>query len=297
MTAMVATQQAVKPSCLDQTLAADQYLCQVSTTVSCGACCGLYNVADPSPTALENLLRRRTKMFATTARTVRDIDSFAAWVTATENQLRPLADFHHCPFLGLIGPERQTVGCLLHPAGNQGTDWRGLSYYGGLACRVYFCPSTRLLPDRYKQLIKAIAPDWHWYGLVVTEHRLVNAMLLPLENQLGGIRVDNLAADENIRQALVSLLGLKINWPFRPPRFRTCCHNMFAANHPGRPPLQGSLVAGLDPELKAVLEAMGSWFESAAQVEKACQLINSRYKAVIAAVKSRNPQAEYTPCR
>ncbi len=270
-------------SALDRPLAEDQYLCQVGRSVSCGACCGLYNVADPSRPALEKMLRRRTELFAATARTVADIDRFAARVTAAENRTRPLDDLHHCPFLGLIGPARQTAGCLLHPAGNGGTDWRGLSYYGGLACRVYFCPSTRLMPVRHKRLIKTIAPDWHWYGLVITEHSLIDAMLSRLEQELDGLSPDELLPDENFRQALVSLLGLKAEWPFRPARFDTCCHNMFVSEHPSRPPLEGPLVAGLPPETRAILEAMGSWFGSPSRVEEACRLLDRRYAAVVAA--------------
>ena len=36
------------------------YLCQVGERVSCGACCGLYNVADLSRDSLEDRLARRT---------------------------------------------------------------------------------------------------------------------------------------------------------------------------------------------------------------------------------------------
>ncbi|MCG6973724.1 MAG: hypothetical protein LJE66_11325 [Desulfobacterales bacterium] len=32
------------------------YLCQVNDNVSCGACCGLYNVADPSEQNLTHIL-------------------------------------------------------------------------------------------------------------------------------------------------------------------------------------------------------------------------------------------------
>ena len=60
------------------------YLCQVSPNVSCGACCGLYNVADPSPQAMEAMLSRRTKWFAHVPRTVAGIDAFKERVERTD---------------------------------------------------------------------------------------------------------------------------------------------------------------------------------------------------------------------
>ena len=118
------------------------YLCQVNQQVSCGACCGLYNVAEVSRDALESMLTDRTRNFA---RVPREADAIVAFGRQVLKKLRgraPFPDFHHCPFVGLVGQSFARVGCLLHPlaAGNDGVDYRGLSYYGGMACRVYFCP-------------------------------------------------------------------------------------------------------------------------------------------------------------
>ena len=57
------------------------YLCQVGERVSCGACCGLYNVADLSRDALEDRLARRTERFAAVARSE---DGGETWVRVTE---------------------------------------------------------------------------------------------------------------------------------------------------------------------------------------------------------------------
>ena len=268
---------------LDQGLGPDQYLCQVRPGVSCGACCGLYNVADTSKPALESILRRRTRLFDTADKTIQGLDEFASLAAASEDQSRPLDEFHHCPFLGLIGHGRETVGCLLHPAGNNGIDWRGLSFYGGMACRVYFCPSTKHLPVGYKRIIKAIAPDWHWYGLVITEYRLIKAIFSWLEDELGDKLIEELLPGKDFRRALIALLGLKIDWPFRPPRFNTCCHNVFADNHPSRPSIEASLATGLSHRSRTILEAMGSWFESQNHLQQGCRLLENRIAAVVEA--------------
>lgn len=194
------------------------YLCQVGPNVSCGACCGLYNVSDPSPAALAVTLARRTRWFADVPRTVAGIDAFRAAVCAAERQQGPFPDFHHCPFLGMIEDGGRRVGCLLHPLadGNDGLDWRGLSYYGGMACRTYFCPSVRHLPARWLTAVRQCMSSWYLHGLVITEQRLLTALFTELEHRLGRrINADDFSG-RAAADALSNLLSaLKLDWPFR----------------------------------------------------------------------------------
>ena len=121
---------------------------------------------------------RRTRRFAAVPRTVAGIDAFKASIEGTEPRKRPFPDFHHCAFLGMIEDAGRRVGCLLHPLarGNGGVDWRGLSYYGGMACRTYFCPSVRHLPVRWLTAVRQSMDHWYLHGLVVTERRLLAAL-------------------------------------------------------------------------------------------------------------------------
>ena len=194
------------------------YLCQISPHVSCGACCGLYNVADPSLENLEAMLMHRTRWFAAVPRTVAGIDAFKASVDGTEPQERPFPDFHHCTFLGMIEDYGRRVGCLLHPLakGNEGLDWRGLSYYGGMACRTYFCPSVRHLPVRWLTAVRQSMDHWYLHGLVVTDRRLLAALFTELENRIGRV-IDTADFSKPVPAAalLKTLTTLKLNWPFR----------------------------------------------------------------------------------
>jgi len=112
------------------------YLCQVGTQVSCGACCGLYNVADLTRSALESMLTRRTTAFARTPRTEAGLDGFRRHMEGWTPPVRPFPAFYHCTFLGLVGRPPNRVGCLLHPdvPGNGQADLREFSYYGAKAC-------------------------------------------------------------------------------------------------------------------------------------------------------------------
>ena len=88
------------------------YLCQVDAEISCGACCGLYNVAELSRESLKTILTLRSRRFAGAARTVEAIEAFARETQRLEPQQRPFARLHHCPFIGLIGEGSGRVGCM-----------------------------------------------------------------------------------------------------------------------------------------------------------------------------------------
>jgi hypothetical protein len=163
------------------------YFCQVSETVSCGACCGLYNLPDLSREKLEKLLSKRTEDFTSVPRSEDGIFEFQRNNKGPHRLSRPFAQFHHCPFLGLIGEKKSRPGCLLHPAtpGNNGVDYRSLSWYGEQACRTYFCPSTEKLPPLYQSILLQTIDDWYVFGLIVTEHALLTAYFKEVESRLG----------------------------------------------------------------------------------------------------------------
>ena len=195
------------------------YLCQVGETVSCGACCGLYNVADGSRASLLKRLENRTEAFLDVPRGADEILAFGQAIKSRETQKKPFPDFHHCPYIGLIGSKRSRVGCLLHPlsSGNKGIDYRGLSFYGGMACRMYFCPSCHFLSPVIKAMVHEVSEDWYLYGLVITEKIMLEAFFRSVEVQAGRtLTVCDLTKNSRCLEILQAFLALKIKWPFRP---------------------------------------------------------------------------------
>ena len=248
------------------------YLCQISPHVSCGACCGLYNVSDPSRRNLEAMLIRRTRWFAEVPRTVAGIDAFKASVDGTEPQERPFPDFHHCAFLGVIEDDGRRVGCLLHPLakGNEGIDWRGLSYYGGMACRTYFCPSARQLPSRWLTAVRQSMNHWYLHGLVVTERRLLAALFTELEKRLG--RVINTADfSEPVPAAalLKTLTTLKMNWPFRRQGAPGVSNYFFEDGLYARPAVKRKIKTLPASRFEDIFQELDSGFSSADDIEDA----------------------------
>lgn len=194
------------------------YLCQVNATVSCGACCGLYNLPNLSREKLEHLLAERTKAFASVPRTEEGIYNYQRRNQGPPSRSRPYPEFHHCPFLGLIGGEKSRVGCLLHPAvhGNNGIDYRSLSWYGEQACRSYFCPATRKMVAVYQSILLHAIDNWYVFGLIVTEHALVTAYFREVESRLGRqILESDITQNPGALDAFREFAELKIKWPYR----------------------------------------------------------------------------------
>jgi hypothetical protein len=263
------------------------YLCQIGPDISCGACCGLYNVADPSRENLEAMLLRRTRWFAETARDVAAMDAFKARVEKAESGQRPFPEFHHCAFLGMIEDRGRRVGCLLHPLakGNHGVDWRGLSYYGGMACRSYFCPSVRQLPARWLNALRAGMNNWYLHGLIVTERRMLHAFFEELESRLGRcLRESDFSGNDKAVQLLRRFARLKATWPFRRRQAAGVCNYFFedglyprsAVGFPGNsksPASFGILFRELD-----------SGFSSSGERQQAEQILEDLFERMVQAL-------------
>ena len=259
-------------------------MCQVDDKVSCGACCGLYNVADTSETNLKALLKRRSLLFAKVARTIEGIEAFTAHIRDLEPSRRPFDNFHHCPFIGLIGPLFQRVGCLLHPLadGNGGVDFRGLSYYGGLACSTYFCVSTYNLAPRYKYILRSIIPDWYRYGMLVTETKLLDALFTAIETLFGSrITSQHFTSDPETTDALIKLLDLKQDWPHRALAANTLCHHIFPDNPRPRSRINNNKIGVSGSRYNEILIELETVLVGVDQLHQAEAMIDDRLRHAV----------------
>ncbi len=272
---------------LDRPYAPAVYLCQVREGVSCGACCGLYNQADLSPESLEARLAGRTAAFARVPRTVEAIDAFGraaeGWTPAT----RPFADFHHCPFLGLAGAGGKQVGCLLHPEapGNGGVDWRGLSYYGGMACRTYFCPATRHLPPAWLAAVGQSMEHWYLHGLIVTERCLLEAFFQEIEGRIGRpVRESDFAPGSPAAALLRAFAALKIDWPHRRADAPGPCNYFFENGAYPRPEVLGWGPDRPASRFAAIFRELDSAFASPADLRAAEARLEELFRRIAAAL-------------
>jgi len=254
---------------LDPEIPGGVYLCQVSETVSCGACCGLYNVAGLSRDGLHALLARRTLRFDGMAG--RDLDavlSFRKWVENSEPQERPFAEFHHCPYIGLIGRNPSRPGCLLHPLGNSGIDLRGISDYGGFACRSYFCPTHDSLSADIKILIRKAARDWFEYGLMITEASLVQAVL-DAAGQATFCREEPDPGPDQCTDIIRELMDIKRCWPYRPDPAIGLIHYFFNDRLYARVPVDYAAIGAEPSPYDSIFQELGSGFDSIKELREA----------------------------
>jgi hypothetical protein len=261
------------------------YLCQTGPDVSCGACCGLYNVADPSAEAMEAMLVRRTRWFAGVPRTVEGIDAFKARVEKVEPHQRPFPDFHHCPYLGMIENEGRRVGCLLHPlaAGNHGVDWRGLSYYGGMACRTYFCPSVKYLPARWLTALRQSMDHWYLHGLIVTERFLLAAFFETLEQRLAKpVNEADFSTGSAPAALLVEFARLKLEWPFRRQEAFGVANYFFEDNLHPRPAVVRASASIPPSPFEAIFRELDSGFASIGDLREAEGRVNGIIDGLVA---------------
>jgi hypothetical protein len=262
------------------------YLCQVSATVSCGACCGLYNLRDATRERLAEMLARRTERFRRTPRTPDAIAAFQAEMDPAEP--RPFFDFYHCPFIGLVGEGGRRAGCLLHPLseGNGGIDYRGLSFYGGLACREYFCPSCRSLPPASKTLVQAACDDWYLYGLVVTEDRLLSAFFGEAERRLGHpLPADAGRPRPEAVGAVAEFLRLKVDWPFRGPGWKGPAHYIFNDGLHPRPATDYARAGAERSPCDVILQELESELRFPAELKRAEDLVERPLQRLVAAFR------------
>jgi len=254
----------------------DIYLCQVNERVSCGACCGLYNVADPSYASLTEMLKYRTDTFSRVPREPDAMAAFGEEISAKDSRHRPFPDFHHCPYIGLIGKKRLRVGCLLHPSadGNDGRDFRGLSFYGGMACRMYFCPSSRTLSPVFKEIVRDAIADWYVYGLVITEMTMLGAFFAEVERRMSRpLEKADIFKNHIALESLREFLTLKLRWHFR--KAQGVCNYFFEDQIYSKPRVNykalGAEISGYD----ILLQEMVSVFESADELHQAEEILET----------------------
>jgi len=267
---------------MDKTAPGGVYLCQVNENVSCGACCGLYNVPDLTREKLSLMLSERTEAFMKVPREIDAILEFGKYQLSAEKKVRPFPEFHHCPYIGFIGKERMRPGCLLHPAsdGNNGIDYSGLSYYGSMTCHIYFCPSHTELSGNYKRIIRGSSQDWYSYGLIITETALIKAFLSETEKRIRRTTDGkNVCQNPDFNSAVREFINLKLSWPFRPSSV-TPANYFFKDRLYER---KASDYAGLNPEYipskyDTIFRELGSFFRSDEEVREAETIIESLWK-------------------
>ena len=187
------------------------HLCQPDKQKSCAWCCGLYNSYHRNRAELARELKARTEEFARTGRTVEAVLHFSESNRLKEKSQLLDPDFYACEFVGFLNEEETLVGCMLHPLarGNGGADWRGLSFYGAMACQGFFCRSYRELSPFPKEIILSAVNDWYLYGLLISDVDFIRGFFrLVEENSLDPATLSTVPASKLLGEFFHSLAPL-----------------------------------------------------------------------------------------
>jgi hypothetical protein len=135
---------------------------------------------------------------------------------------------------------------------------------------LYFCPGSYRLPDRYKRVVQAAAPNWYLYGLLITEHRLLKALFADLESRLGReITATDFQAGTSAAEHLQPLLELKETWPYRSARSPGPCHYLFEDGEYVRPGTRYPRMLSGKSRFSAILDELDSAFDSEQALRRA----------------------------
>jgi len=261
-------------------------LCQPDTEKSCGACCGLYNYQGGSRSLLDKMLRRRTKAFLAMGGLAPDkLSAFSRWVRRTEPDGKLLDTIYNCEFLGFLEQEGRRVGCLLHPAGNHGQDFRSCSFYGATLCAGHFCLSYQKLTAEEKACVVYSLDDWYLYGICITDIDLCKAFFRVASGRLGGQPALAVLARAPVRRVAADFFSLKVNWPFRSKeegRFGKYC---LAEDEYREARIPYEKMGTAPSRHDTIFLSLASEFSSAEEVTEAEMLVDLRIDAFVQACR------------
>jgi len=190
------------------------HLCQPDPGKSCSACCGLYNWKDHSRAALESILAMQTELLSVHL-PEGTIDAYRA---AREKKLKNTKlchDIYNCEFIGFLNQDHTRVGCLAHPAVNNGRDFRDLCLYGHEICHNHFCPAYSCLSIIEQTSVVLSIDDWYLYGLTITDIDLVKDFFKHVENRIGDSIKEKHIRQPEAQRALKDFFMLKLHWPYK----------------------------------------------------------------------------------
>lgn len=203
-----------------------------------------------------------------------------------------LSGLPNCPFLGLLDYDEASdkpasaykVGCMVHPAQNDGIDGRDCGVYDRHTCEEYLCGAHDLLGDREKLMIVRAIDDSYLYGLIITDVLFVR-QLFEQAARINGMepperRLDTKAAIE----AAGDYFELKRDWPY------AAADGVFGQMRPGRgltcDRRDGpSAALGVEPgPFEMILTCLATEVEDLEALDDARSRVRARVEAFAAAV-------------
>ncbi|BDA77602.1 hypothetical protein LPTSP3_g05320 [Leptospira kobayashii] len=148
-------------------------------SVSCGACCGLFNLKLDTE-GYKKLLQDRTEEFQSNVNfSIRH--SFPAYRQSREkleNEIPKKDDMtYNCPFLGYVNRDGKKIGCMIHPIFTGDPKSQNFSFYGASICQAYDCKNKEHeLALLWEDLFVKVAEDSVQFSHLASDHILIYAI-------------------------------------------------------------------------------------------------------------------------
>lgn len=178
--------------------------------VSCGACCGLFNLKLSTSEYKSLLLERTTEFKRTVNFEVRHSFPIYRKERETKEAHIPKKDemTYNCPFLGYVDDTKEKIGCMIHPIFTGDPKSQNFSFYGTSICQAYDCKTKEsALADLWESLFVEIAKDSVEYSFLSADHIFAYAVEKFFSHTLLNVE----AMFQTYRLELVSLFRMRLD--------------------------------------------------------------------------------------
>lgn len=145
-------------------------------TVSCGSCCGLFNLKLTTQ-KYKDLLNERTLLFKDS------VDFSLRHTVAAYRQTREATESsflkhdemtYNCPYLGYVDQKFSKIGCLIHPIFSGDPKSQNFSFYGTSICQAYDCKNKdHTHSKKLEAIFRLVAKDSIDFSHLASDHILI----------------------------------------------------------------------------------------------------------------------------
>ncbi|WP_411823740.1 hypothetical protein [Leptospira sp. 'Mane'] len=147
--------------------------------VSCGACCGLFNL-ELDANGYKNLLQSRTDEFQSNVNFAirHTFPAFRQSREKIESSIRKKDEMtYNCPFLGYVNRDGKKIGCMIHPIFTGDPKSQNFSFYGASICQAYDCKNKEHeLALIWEDMFVKVSEDSVQFSHLAADHILIYAI-------------------------------------------------------------------------------------------------------------------------
>jgi hypothetical protein len=181
-------------------------------TVSCGTCCGLFNLKLDTQ-GYKKLLSERTNLFKT------NVDFNIRHTVASYRQTREVTESsyikndemtYNCPYLGYVDKASSKIGCMIHPIFTGDPKSQNFSFYGTSICQAYDCKNKEhLAADLLESIFRKVASDSVDFSHLASDHILIFVIESWLSKKGWSLSEGLFIFDSLVKEILISRLKAK----------------------------------------------------------------------------------------